>query len=112
MDLTHDQVEELRSFCDGVARAAEGGYTYLLLSGLRLPPGAAPALIDALLCPMPRDGYTSRLFFAARVTARQALNWNGSIRILERNWEAFSWCISQTNLRPAQMLATHLTALR
>jgi hypothetical protein len=111
MDLPPDQIEELRPLCESISQSNEGGHTYLLLRDLRLPDGCQPALIDALLCPMERDGYSSRLFFTAQIPTRDARNWNGSIRILEKNWHAMSWRTPK-GLRLAQMVAIHLKALR
>ena len=42
---------------------------------------------------------------------RKPLNWNGSVRIAERNWHAFSWR-TPGDLRLAQMLSVHLKALQ
>jgi hypothetical protein len=111
MILPVDQIEELRALCESISQCDEGGHTYLLLSKLRLPDGCQLALVDVLLCPMEREGYASRLFFAEKVGTREARNWNTSVRILERTWHAFSWR-TQKGLRLAQMIAAHLKALR
>lgn len=111
MDLDPKQIDDLREWCDSISRADEGGYTYLALRNLRLPDGCQPALVDALLCPMPRDGYASRLFFAQRIATRVARNWNGSVRVLERNWEAFSWKTAE-RMTLVQMLLSHMNGLR
>lgn len=111
-----DQFRELLEIVPSASEHSEGGFLYVLLPALSLPPGCEPCQIDALLCPMPRDGYNSRLYFAERVRPASSrsgtpLNWNGSVRILERNWHTHSWR-TQGNLRLAQMLTTHLAALR
>jgi hypothetical protein len=111
MELETEQIDELRPLCKSIARADEGGFTYLELRGLQLPDGCQPALVDALLCPMEREGYSSRLFFAERISSRATPNWNASPRVLERNWQAFSWRTPK-GLRLAQMVATHLGGLR
>jgi hypothetical protein len=107
-----DQIAELCELAPGVQRGVEGGTVFYLLPHLVLPPGCKPERVDALLCPTPRDGYPSRLFFAEQVSSPSSRNWNGSARILERNWYAFSWTVSEPNLRLAQLVAAHLHALR
>lgn len=112
MSFPEDQVAELKLLCPDVSEVEEAGCTYLLLPGLNLPDGCIPARTDAILCPTPRDGYESRLFFADRVQCMVEPNWNANgVRIVERNWHAFSWKTS-ANLRLAQMVAAHLRALR
>jgi hypothetical protein len=112
MSFPGDQVEELKRLLPNVQRCSEGGRTYIYLPGLSLPEGCSPARTDALLCPTERDGYPSRLFFADRIQCPASRNWNAlGVRILERNWNAFSWRVN-TNLRLAQLLAAHLKGLR
>ena len=104
-----DEVAELRRYCSQVASAPEGGCNYLLLQDLILPDGCAPSTCDALLCQSPRDGYQSRLFFSVQVASGRTLNWNASgVRILDRNWHAFSWKVDTPSLRLAEMLVRHL----
>jgi len=115
MVLSADEIEELKCFSPGLSACEEGGVTFLLLPNFELPAGCAPSSMDILLCPSERDGYKSRLFFAERVQpserpGRKALNWNGSVRIAERKWHAYSWQ-TRDGLRLAQMVATHLKAL-
>lgn len=112
MAFTTDQVQELKLLAPGLSRCEEGGYTYFLLPSFPLPTGCRPERTDLLLCPVPRDGYTSRLYYADRVVCHTSLNWNGAVRVLERNWHAFSWRINQHDLRLAQMVVTHLRALQ
>lgn len=117
MNFPQEQVEELKQLFSAVEMAEEGGYVFFLIPNLRLPNGCTPETIDALLCPMPRDGYTSRLFFSQKIEKNPppnpALNWNSTDqRILERNWYAYSWKINRSDLRLAQMVANHLKPLR
>ena len=108
MAFPDDQVAELKHICDGVQESTEAGRTYFLLLKLRLPEGCNPSPLDALFCPTPRDGYPSRLFFAERVRSAAQLNWNANrVRILDRNWDAFSWKVNAIG-RLIQMLAAHL----
>jgi hypothetical protein len=108
-----DQVAELRRLCPGLKRAAEADCPFYLLPGLSLRDGCSPSSVDALLCPVPRDGYPFRLFFAERIatTKQPPLNWNAAgVRILERNWFAFSWKIDG-NLRLLQMVTALLSVM-
>jgi hypothetical protein len=113
MSFTDDELVELKQLCPGVSRCVDGGTAYLLLPGLQLPEGCNPVEADALLCPTPRDGYNSRLFFDRVVSSRQALNWHmQNVRIADRNWNAYSWKLNRAGLRLAQMVGEHLRALR
>lgn len=114
MNFPADQVDELKTLYPAVQRGEEGGYTYFLIPQIPMPANCSPASVDVLLCPTPRDGYPSRLFFAQQVLCPKALNWNvRGMRILERLWCTFSWRIPEApNLRLAQLLRTHLEALR
>ena len=95
MAFPKDQVAEFKLLCPDVQQCDEAGRTYLLLSGLTLPEGCSPSNLDAPLCPTERDGYPSRLFFADRIKSLTELNWNASgVRILEKNWHAFSWKVN------------------
>jgi hypothetical protein len=112
MTSPDDQIAELKLLCAGLQQGEEAGYPYFLLPGLRLPAGCDPPSMDVLLCPVSRDGYASRLFFAERLKSHPHLNWNANrVRILERNWDAFSWRVS-AEPRLIQMLAAHLRALK
>ena len=113
MAFPADQIAELKAMAPGVALCEEGGVTYFLLPCLRTPAGCAPAVVDALLCPTPRDGYESRLFYNQVVSSSQGRNWHvTNTRILDRQWSAFSWKTNQTGLRLAQMVAEHWCALK
>ena len=112
MDFPDDQIAELKALFPGVARDDEGEQAFFLIPQLVLPDGCNPQQVDALLCPSARDGYPSRLFFAAQVASKRSRNWGkNEVRILERNWFAYSWKVKET-LRLAQMVAAHLEALR
>jgi hypothetical protein len=112
MTFPDEQVEELRLLCQGVEQASEGTRDFYALSGLSLPEGCVPNQTDALLCPTEMDGYPSRLFFASHIEVAKSPNWNANgVRILEKNWHAYSWRVS-ADLRLAQMVVAHLKGLR
>lgn len=114
MEIPPDQIEELKSAYPTVLSAEEGGIVYFLIPQIPLPTGTLPAVADVLLCPTAdRHGYPSRLFFAEQVQSPKPLNWNtNNVRILERNWFAYSWKVTQQGLRLMQILALHLKALQ
>lgn len=107
-----DQVAELKELCPELKLASEGGVNYLLLPALALPEGCTPARVDALLSPTQAYGYPSRLFFPQELQTRTQRNWNAkNIRILDKNWFAYSWSV-KPGLRLAQILLEHMRALR
>jgi len=110
MEFPKDQIDELKSIAPSLSIAEEGGYTYIHIKDLKLPEGCEPAVVDALLCPVSRDGYCSRLFFSSRISCPvPGLNWNGNIRVLGSNWYAISWRTTQT-YRLLETLIIHLKA--
>lgn len=110
--VSADHMQELHSLCPEAKQATEGAINFILLPRLKLPEGCSPATCDCLLCLGPRDGYENRLFFSQIVNSRQSRNWNGqNVRILERNWFAYSWRVPG-GLRPIEALIAHLQALR
>lgn len=119
MEISADQLDEMKKIYPSAKKAEEGGVTYFFLPNLKMPDGCTPEKVDALLCPSPRDGYTSRLFFAQKVSCKDKpkrnpnpkWNSNGSVRILDHTWYAFSWRIN-TSIRLAQMVSAHLDGLR
>lgn len=111
MNFSEDHISELNRIYPNAQMAQEGGLTFFLLPDIELPDGCNPKRVDALFCPMPRDGYTSRLFFSERIGSCNNPNWNGNARILDRTWFAISWKIS-VNQRLVQMIRSHLDALK
>jgi len=111
MTLPEDQIRELGRLFPGTQQGDEGGITYFLIPALELPAGCIPARSDVLLCPSSRDGYTSRLYFAQKIEGGPPQNWHVSrMRILERNWYAFSWR-TREGLRLTQMVLAHRAGL-
>ena len=111
MNFPIDQIEELKRIAPSVSEATERGYSYLLIENLQLPDQCIPSVVNALLCPTPREGYNSRLFFSSKIEGIPARNWNGNIRALDRNWYAISWQVLD-GLRLAEILMVHLNSLR
>lgn len=110
MDELSDELSELQWQFTGVRQCQEGGTTFYFIPGLRMPSGCTPEQTDVLLCPTPRDGYPSRLFFAARVQGPVSQNWNGESHILGRQWNAFSWTDIQ-GLSLIDLVLAHVRAL-
>lgn len=108
--LSQKLFEELRAICGGAEEMAEGGCTFIYLPDLKIRTGDNIASQDALLCLQARDGYPTRLFLSQQVQGR-GNNWT-THRILDRTWYTWSWNYVHSELRPAQMLAEHLRALR
>ncbi len=113
MELNKSEVEELKhAFGSGLKTFNEGGVPFIFIEKLPLPSGCKPEYEDALLCPSPRDGYSSRLFFASQIHSQTQRNWNAKgVRIGERTWFAVSWKVEAT-LRLLQMVSAHLGAFR
>jgi hypothetical protein len=110
MEYPKEEIEELKRYCTKLSLLSEVGVNYLYMEGLRLPAGCEPAVCDGLLCPVPKDGYPSRLYFSTQVKSSYTRNWNVcNVRIGERNWFAFSWQVKLTNLTLAQLVVAHLT---
>lgn len=114
MPFSDEQVEAMKVHCASVASCSQGTIEYLLVAGLRLP-NCNPDVVDALLCFGDRgEGYATRLYFAERVAPARVitLNWNANgVRILERNWHAFSWKVP-LGLSPEATLLEHMKPLR
>lgn len=116
MGLSQSQLEEMKAtFGNSLTSVSDAGVEYVLIPSLKLPDGCVPAEVVALLCPTPRDGYESRLFFSVPIRSERtptALNWNANgVRIAERIWHAYSWKVA-AGLRLTQAVAAHLKALR
>lgn len=105
-----DELAELEHLYPGAKQREEGGTVFYYLPTLPLPAGCTPAQIEALLCPTPRDGYPSRLYFAQQVQGPVGRNWNTTSRIFERDWYAFSWSgVPQARLK--DLVGAYMRAL-
>jgi len=110
MEYPKDQTDDLKRYCSRLSAFTEGGVTFLYLEGLRLPVVCNPQVCDALLCPVEREGYPSRLYLSVQVACPYSKNWNvTNARIGEKNWFAFSWKINLTSPTLSEMLVAHLT---
>jgi hypothetical protein len=109
MAYTSEQIEELKRYCEKLSSFSEAGTTFFYMEGLRLPAGCTPDICDALLCPMPRRGYPSMLYFSTQIQSAYTRNWNVlNERIGEKNWFAFSWKVDLTSPTLQQLLIAHL----
>jgi hypothetical protein len=108
---SEDDLRELDYLCSGAKEYTEFGLTYILLPQLRPPSDCTPAVLDALLCLSPRDGYPTRLYFAQQVASKNGLNWNAQNVAIQRSWFAYSWNYVASG-RPIEVLAQHLKALQ
>lgn len=103
-------VVDLRRLCSRAQRFEEGGHVYYSLPNLFLGDGARPEQCDALLRIGGCDGYSSRIFLAAKVDGKP-LNWNSEAFIVQRRWFAFSWKVAD-GLTGLRLLSAHLRAFR
>lgn len=111
MQFNENDIAELKLISPDLSFAQEGGSQFILIKGLLLPSGCNPQRVDALLCPNPREGYNSRLYFSEKISGCPDRNWNGNLRVLEKNWCAISWQVPP-GLRLAEALLVHLNAFR
>jgi hypothetical protein len=105
-----EQFEELKRFYPQALRTIEAGVEFILLKELDLPSGCVPEKSDVVLCASPRDGYASRLFYPQQVSGIPAKNWNGNLRLCDRNWVAYSWQAT-TSMTLLEMVRYHLNTL-
>lgn len=115
MELDQAQVDDLKAHCESVSKAVQGNVTFLLLKALRLPAGASPEIVDAMLRLGDNgDSYATRLYLSQRAIggSKVALNWNvNDQRILEQNWFAYSWK-APASLPLEEILLEHLKGLQ
>jgi hypothetical protein len=110
MEFAEQDIQALKEIAPSLSVANEGGYSYILINKIKLPSNCKPLEIDALLCPMQKDGYQSRLYFAEKLSGCNiALNWNANVRILGRTWYGISWQTPE-GLSLKEMLLVHLKA--
>jgi len=106
-----NEIAQMKAAFAGLSTASEGGTDFIQIPSLQLPEGCDPPVVDALFCPFPRDGYTSRLYLSARISHRGlGQNWNADQFILGRRWFAVSWRVIESLSRLLAILAAHLEA--
>lgn len=110
MKSFEQQFEELQKFYPHAQKALEGGVEFILLPELDLPPNCKPEKSDALLCPVLRDGYHTRLFYSQQISGIPTKNWNGKKHICDRNWVSYSWK-SKEGMELLEMVRYHLHTL-
>ncbi len=88
----------------------EAGTRFILLPELKVVAAGTERILDALLCPGPHNGYTSRLFLSAPIPERGA-NWS-QWQIFGRTWHTWSWQNVPAELPLIQIVLEHLRALR
>lgn len=107
MSLPPDGLEEILALCRDASVLEDAGLTYIHLPALVLPDGGQA---EGLLCLSGRDGYATRLFLSRAVNGK-GNNWSAH-RILDKPWHTWSWKDVPGNLRPIEVLMSHLAALR
>jgi hypothetical protein len=107
VSVSTEALDEIVALSSGAALMSEGGLTYIHLPVLIMPDGGNA---EALLCLSGRDGYPTRLFLSRQVSGRGA-NWSVH-RILDKAWHTWSWRDVPSDLRPIEVLMSHLDALR
>lgn len=107
---TSDDLAPLRAICSQPAAMVEGGTSYIFLPQIKVLAAGVTVVMDALLCPGPHNGYTTRLFLSAAIPARGA-NWT-QWQIFGRTWHTWSWQNVPANLPLIQIVLEHLRALR
>ena len=111
MTFPPDEIGEVKTVFAGLSTASEGGTDFILIPSLKLPASCDPPVVDALLCPSQKDGYSSRLYLSARITHKGlGQNWNADHVILGRCWFAVSWRVDPSVTRLLSILAAHLEA--
>ena len=108
--IEDSQITGLRTICAQPEQVSEGGATYVFLPSIKVMVAGMTRILDALLCPGPHNGYTSRVFLSAPVPERGA-NWS-QWQILGRTWHTWSWQNVPANLPWIQIVLEHLRALR
>lgn len=88
----------------------EGGQPYVFLPELRFVGAGKRKKMQALLCPSPRDSYTTRLFLEEQIPER-VQNWK-QVTIRGRTWWACSWNNVPASLPWLEILANHLRPLQ
>ena len=63
-----ESLAELQGLCPDAVEMPEGCYRYVYLPGLKVRSGEQVLVLDVLLCPQPKDGYSSRLYLSQQIS--------------------------------------------
>lgn len=107
MGVGAGEIKELHAVSKGAKVVEVGGTTYVHLPTLALPDGR---IVEALLCLTVSNGYSTRLFLSEPVPSKGS-NWTVHT-ILDKAWHTWSWNGVPSDIRPIEVLASHLAALR
>jgi len=105
--VTAESIDELKIVSKGAKVFEVAGATYVHLPKLTLPNGR---VVEALLCLTVSNGYSTRLFLSEPVEGKGS-NWTVH-EILDKPWHTWSWNGVPSDIRPIEILASHLAALR
>lgn len=108
--MSEEDHNQLRAVCPNAEIKVEGGRTFVFLPRLAMPPLREPAVTDGLLCLGEHSGYTTRLFLAEQIKGRGD-NWTQHT-VLGRQWWVCSFNNVPAELRPIQILDSHLEVFR
>ena len=108
-----DSLDDLRKIYGDVRVMHEAGIDYIFIPELSISTSKGVHTMCALLCPTQHpSGYMTRLFLACPLHhAGQSQNWTEH-RILDRAWHTWSWQNVDANQTLAQILVSHMRALR
>jgi hypothetical protein len=108
------QVDALKILYPEICAAREGDFGFIRINPLKLPKGCTPDTVCALLCPMTRDNYPSRLFLSKKIShSGPGQHWNANgVIILNESWWAVSWKTTRPNQTLVEMVLDHLGAFR
>lgn len=107
--MNSEALAEVQALCPNAAEMTEAGLSYISLPGLRVFSNGTSQTVDALLCLQQYCGYTTKLFLSQQVTGK--VGWSAYV-IMGRTWYSWSWQNVPAHLRPAEILISHLRALR
>ena len=105
------QLKELRLGFPGAERMSEAGKEYVFLPCLNISCAGTMHTVEGLLSLCEASPYPTRLFLSTQIT-EAGLNWNGSVRVMDRTWHTWSWKDVSSSSRLVQILAAHLRAFK
>lgn len=114
--ISEDQLKSLIDIYPKANLVTENSTQFVYLPELKIAVGDSIKTLNALLCPSPHSGYSTRLFLSEQITewptiGSQPANWSAHT-ILSKTWHTWSWQGVSESLPLVQMLLAHLGALR